>query len=165
MKVCPYIWFLLLLLISGGLWAQGELYQHPVFDISFEATPNWAESYPGSDSFEYSVVHPNHNMKISLRFIPECKRPKKIFRQLSGLTGLICFRGAYDTILNGQEALVMKGNCIEGMESYSNMIIGFPKENGLYLMEISCPDNCTAAHRKRVNTILQTVRIGPDLPG
>jgi len=164
-KVRLYIWFLALAIQSIGLYAQQERYQHPDYDISFEASPNWIENSQDSKNPEYFVVHPNHNMEISLRFIPDCKRPKKYMRHLSGLKGLICFREGFDTVLNQQKALVMTGNCIEDREAYSNMLIGFPSDKGLFLMEISCPDNCTADHRKRLRGILQTVRIGPVSPG
>lgn len=150
---------------SSALYAQGERYQHPDYDISFEASPNWTENCQDTESWDYCVVHPNHNMEISLRYIPDCRRPEKYMKRLSGLKGLVCHRGGYDTILNDQEAVLMTGNCLEGRESYSTMLIGFPKDKGLYFMEISCPDNCTAVHRKRVRTILQTVHIGPASPG
>jgi len=155
------ILFLATLLLPMGLLSQGERYQHPVYDISFKASPNWTENCKSTEVAEYCVVHPNNNMEISLKYVPDCRRPEKYMRRISGLKGLVCHRGEYDTILNDQEALVMTGNCLEGRESYSTMVIGFPKENGLYLMEISCPDNCSAVHRKRVKTILNTVRIGP----
>jgi hypothetical protein len=86
-------------------------------------------------------------------------------RRVSGLKGLICYRGGFDTVLNDQKAIVMQGNCLKGMESFSSMVIGFPKEDGLYLMEITCPDNCTAEHRKQVKAILKTVRVGEGSPG
>jgi len=161
MKVSPVVLLLAALLLPLRLYSQGERYQHPVYDISFEASPNWTEVYMDSNAAEYCVVHPNHNMEISLKYIADCPRPQKYMRRLSGLAGLVSHRGGYDTILNDQEAVVMSGNCLEGRESYSTMVIGFSKDNGLYLMEISCPDNCTAVHRKRVRTILNTVRIGP----
>jgi len=164
-KIRPYILLLAFVFIFPGLYAQVERYQHPVYDISFEASPNWKEKPQDAESQYYSVVNPNHNMEISLRYIPDCRRPEKYMRRMSGLKGLVCHRGAYDTILNHQKAVVMSGNGLEGRESYSTIIIGFPKDNGLYLMEISCPENCTAVHLKRVRTILQTVRIGPVSPG
>jgi len=156
--------FVIILLFALGisleLHSQGELYQHPAYDISFKATPNWIVSYQDSESKGYSAVHPNHNMEISLGYVPGCKRPVRYMRRLSGLKGLVCHRGEYDTILNNQEAMVMTGNCLEGRESYSTMVIGFPTDNGLYLMEISCPEDCTPTHRARVKSILKTVRIG-----
>lgn len=155
------ILFLASLFFPMGLLSQGERYQHPDYDISFEASPNWTENCQGFEVREYCIVHPNHNMEISLRYIADCRRPQKYMRHLSALAGLVCHRGGFDTILNDQNAVVMSGNCLEGRESYSTMMIGFPKGNGLYLMEISSPDNCTADHRKRLIAILNTVRIGP----
>ncbi|MCP4313277.1 MAG: hypothetical protein GY790_18620 [Bacteroidetes bacterium] len=161
MKFCLVILLLSALLFPADILSQGERYQHPAYDFSFEATPNWTESFLDSGTRDYSVVHPNNNMEIRLAYVADCRQPVKYMRRLSGLKGLECQRGGYDTILNDREAVVMKGNFLEGRESYSTMVIGFPMENGLYLMEISCPDNCAGAHRERLKAILKTVRVGP----
>ena len=160
MKLKGSLFLLCMLLCPAAMFCQGEKYEHPVYDISFEASPNWTENFGDSDGLAYSMIHPNHNMEISLAYVADCKRPEKYMRRLSGLNGLVCKRGGYDTLLNDREALVMKGNCLEGRESYSTMVIGFPIDNGLYLMEISCPENCTPFHLERLKPILKSVRVG-----
>lgn len=156
----PYILLASLLLIQVNVHSQGELYHHPLYEISFEATPNWTEEPREANENSYSVVNPNHNMVISLGYVPGCKRPLKYMRKLSGFKGLVCLRNGYDTILNGQEAVIFYGNCLEVRESFLKMVIGFPTKEGLYLMEISCPENCQAHHRQKLQAILNTVRVG-----
>lgn len=148
------------LLIPASIHSQGERYQHPLYEISFEATPNWTEQSPAANDERYSVINPNHNMVISLGYVADCKRPLKYMKKLSGFKGLVCFREGYDTILNGQDALIFYGNCLEIRESFSTMVIGFPTKEGLYLMEISCPENCQSHHRQKLQAILNSVRIG-----
>ncbi len=150
------------MLVPLSLQSQGERYHHPVYDISFVATSNWTEQLPVSRSGAYSVVNPNRNMVISLAYIPDCKRPMKYLRKLSGFKGMACKRDGYDTLLNEQDALIFCGNSLEIRESFTTMVIGFPSDKGLYLMEIRCPDNCQAAHQQTLKSILETVRIGKD---
>ena len=150
------------LLAPFSLQSQGERYHHPVYDISFVATSNWTEQLNGSGPGTYSVVNPNRNMVISLAYIPDCRRPMKYLKKLSGFKGMACKRDGYDTILNEQDALIVCGNSLEVRESYTSMVIGFPSGKGLYLMEIKCPDNCQAAHKQTLKSILETVRIGKD---
>ena len=150
------------LLAPYSLQSQGERYHHPVYDISFVATSNWTEQLPVSRSGAYSVINPNRNMVISLAYIPDCKRPMKYLKKLSGFKGMACKRGGYDTLLNDQDALIFCGNSLEIRESFTSMVIGFPSGKGLYLMEIKCPDNCQAAHQQTLKSILETVRIGKE---
>lgn len=160
MNVRHFILLMTALVVPSGLQSQGESYHHPVYEISFEASPDWTEPVPYSQGGKYSVINPNHNMQISLGYVPQCKRPLKYMRKLSGLKGLVCLRDGYDTILNDHEALILFGNCLEKRESYATMVIGFPKEDGLYLMEISCPENCQTLHFQRLQAILNSVRVG-----
>ncbi len=148
------------MLLPVDLQSQGERYHHPVYEISFESTPNWTEQFRDTEKGGYSVINPNHNMVISLGYVPGCKRPLKCMRKLSGIKGLVCLRDGYDTILNDQEALIMFGNCLKFRESFSTMLIGFPSNEGLYLMEISCPENCQAVHRQQLQAILKSIRVG-----
>jgi len=77
------ILFLATLLLPMGLLSQGERYQHPVYDISFKASPNWTENCKSTEVAEYCVVHPNNNMEISLKYVPDCRRPEKYMRRIS----------------------------------------------------------------------------------
>jgi hypothetical protein len=155
-----FLLVMVILLFAVVVYSQEERYFHPVYEISFEATPNWTEYFPDTNDKGYSLVNPNNNMVISLAYVPGVKRPKKYMKSLSGFKGLVSPRGGYDTILNDQEALILCGNCLESRESFSTMVIGFPTQDGLYIMEISCPENCQAVHRQRLQNILNTVRVG-----
>lgn len=155
-----YILFISVLLIPLGLQSQGERYQHPVYDISFEATPNWTVNYAQEDGSSYALINPNSNMVISMDYVPACKNPMKYLKNLSGIKGLVCLREGFDTVLNDQEALIMYGNCLQARESFSSMVIGFPCNGGLYLMQISCPEECAMHHQQKLQLILKTVRIG-----
>ena len=150
------------LLTPFSLQSQGERYHHPVYDISFVATSNWTEQISGSGSGAYSVVNPNRNMVVSLAYIPDCRRPMRYLKKLSGYRGMACKREGYDTLLNDQDALIICGNSLVVRESFTSMVIGFPSGKGLYLMEIKCPDNCQAAHKQTLKSILETVRIGEE---
>ena len=68
------IFVVTVLLIPVGLQSQGERYQHPVYEISFEASPNWTEHFPDTDDAQYSVINPNHNMMISLGYVPALQK-------------------------------------------------------------------------------------------
>ncbi len=155
-----FIHVVIVLFFAVALHAQEERYHHPVYEISFEATPNWTEHFPDTNDKGYSFVNPNNNMMISLEYVPGVKRPRKYMKNLSGFKGLVSPRGGYDTILNDQEALIFCGNCLESRVSFSTMVIGFPTHDGLYLMEISCPENCQAIHSQKLQNILNTVRVG-----
>ena len=157
-----FILVLTALLAPLNLQSQGERYHHPVYDISFVATSNWTEQLTESIFGPYSVVNPNRNMVISLAYIPDCKRPMRYLKKLSGFKGMACKRDGYDTLLNELQALIVCGNSLEIRESFTTMVIGFPCDKGLYLMEIRCPDNCHAAHQQTVKSILETVRIGKE---
>ncbi len=79
-------------------------------------------------------------MRFFLSYIPECKSVKKQLKELAGKKGLICTDRPYDTVLNKMKAVMMKGTCLQGKESYRRIVVGIPVDNGLYLMEICCPD-------------------------
>lgn len=155
-----YILIICGILLPLGLQSQGERYHHPVYDISFEASPNWTGKYVREGGSSYALINPNQNMVISMDYVPECNNPMKYLRKLSGLKGLVCLRDGYDTVLNDQEALIMYGNCLQSRESYSSVVIAFPSNGGLYLMQISCPEECKAHHQQKLQSILKTVRIG-----
>lgn len=160
MKLRHLILLLATLLIPVEIMSQAERYQHPDYEISFEASPNWSASYLENTGGVYELINPNQNMVVRLDFIPDCKRPRKYLKNLSGLKGLASLRGNYDTVLNDHEALILCGNCLEFRESFSTMVIGFPTSDGLYLMEITCPDKCQAFHREKLQSILKTIEIG-----
>lgn len=162
MTISRFLCLIAAMLVPLGLQSQGARYEHPVYDFSFEATPNWTEHFKVNHSAVYSVVNPNHNMEISITYVPECKKPRKYMKKLSGLKGLVCKRDGYDTILNDYEALVFYGNCLKYRDSFTTMVLGFPVGEGLYIMEINCPENCHIAHRKKLQSILSTIRIGKD---
>ncbi len=155
-----YILLISALLVPSGLQSQGERYQHPDYDISFEASPNWTVKYNQEDGGSYVLINPNSNMVISMDYVPACKNPIKYLKNLSAMKGLVCLRDGYDTVLNDQEALIMYGNCLQSRESYTSMVIGFPCNGGLYLMQISCPEECRWHHQQKLQSILKTVRIG-----
>lgn len=160
MKLRYFILSLIALFYAVDIMSQTERYQHPEYEISFEASPNWAVSFSESAGTTYEFINPNNNMVISLDYVPDCKRPRKYLRDLSGLKGLVSMRGRYDTVLNDNEAIILCGNCLEIRESFSAIVIGFPSSEGLFLMEITCPENCQASHQKRLKSILKTVQIG-----
>ncbi len=148
------------LVVSQEVSAQQVRYTHPRYDISFEASSNWIEEYRDFNGMEFRVTNPNHNMRVSLSFVSDCRNPERYLRRMSGLKGMVCLKGNYDTVLNDREAVMMCGNCLRGQKPYTRMVVGFPMGSGLYIMEICCPEDCTAAHQERVKSILHTVRIG-----
>jgi len=91
-----FILVVVVLFFTAALYSQEERYHHPVYEISFEATPNWTEHFPDTSDKGYSFIHPNNNMVISLAYISGVKRPRKYMKSLSGFKGLACPRGGYD---------------------------------------------------------------------
>ena len=78
-------------------------------------------------------------------------------RKLSGFKGLVCLRDGYDTILNDQEALILLRQSFGIAGSHFRpWSLDFPRHEGLYLMEISCPENCQTVNRQRLQSILST---------
>ena len=148
------------LLFYEAAWGQQVRYNYPGQEFSFMATPNWDEEYGDYNGKEFKVIHPNHGMRISISFVPGCHHPGRYMRKASGLRGLVCPGGNYDTLLHGYHALIMRGHCQQGKRPFTRMMVGFPVEEGLYVMEFCCPDECYAGHRDLVMEILDSVRIG-----
>jgi hypothetical protein len=148
------------LLLNGNGQEQNTRYRHPQHDFSFVSTPDWDQEFGDFNGKQFRVTHPNKNMIVSLSFVPGCRNPEAYLRRIQGLEGLLCTTRQFDTLLNDYAAVVIKGNCLEGREAFTRMVVGFPSEKGLYLMEISCPEDCHAAHRQNVREILSSVRIG-----
>lgn len=156
---------MLLIVLSGLLFSQvaagqNVRYKHPLHDISFEASPNWEQVVQDFNGREFRVTHPNHNMRISLSFVADCRNPDRYIRRMSGSKGMVSQKGLYDTVLNDQKAVIMKGQCLQGKKPFRRMVIGFPLDKNLYLMEICCPEECLPGHQENVRAILGTVRIG-----
>lgn len=154
--------FLLICLgiVQGNLlFAQEVEYSHPLHQISFEASPSWVQVLHNYNGKVFEVTSPNHNMKILLSFVPDCRNVKKHMKHLSGKKGLICQDKPYDTILNKRKAVMMQGTCLQGKEPFKRVVIGIPSDEGLYLMEISCPVECYLTHRSRLNSILGSLRV------
>jgi hypothetical protein len=139
--------------------AQEVEYSHPLHAFSFEASPFWDQELHNYNGKVFQVTNPNHNMSISLSFIPGRKNARRHMKQVSDQNGLICRQKPYDTILNRKKAVVMQGFCLQGKEPYSRLIIGIPGDEGLYLMEITCPSDCYINHRSKVNAILGSLKI------
>jgi hypothetical protein len=159
---------LLPLIIISGLFitsqagGQVERYKHPHQEISFEASPNWEQVLQEISGEEYWVTNPNQNMRIGMSFVPDCPHPYRYMKQISGLKGMICPRSHFDTILNDHRAVMIRGQCLQGKEPFRRMLIGFPFDNGLYLMEICCPEDCYIVHQERLKSILGTIRVGAE---
>ena len=144
---------------AGLIYGQTVEYSHPLFAFSFAASPLWNQEFHDFNGKVFEVTNPNHNIKISLSFIPGCKNPRKQMKQISGLSGLVCRQKPYDTILNSKKAVMMQGTCLQGKEPFRQLLIGFPSSDGLYFMEISCPSECYINHKAEVNNILSSLRI------
>jgi hypothetical protein len=147
--------------ISPMVSINGQIveYSHPQHAFSFAASPLWDQEFHNVNGKVFEVTNPNHNMKISMSFIPGCKNARKHMKQLSGLSGLVILQKPYDTILNSNKAVMMHGTSLQGKEPFSQLIIGIPCSDGLYLMEISCPAECYINHKAKVNTILGSLRV------
>jgi hypothetical protein len=155
----------LLVMFGLGIFPQGSIYgqiveyRHPLVEFSFAASPLWDQELHNYNGKVFEVTNPNHNMKISMSFIPGCKNARKHMKQISGKSGLICLQKPYDTILNSKKAVVMHGTCLQGKEPFREMLIGIPGKDGLYFMEISCPSDCYINHKTKLNNILGSLRI------
>ena len=148
------------IMLSLDVQCQTEQYRHPLFDICFEATPHWKQALQDCNGRVFHVTHPNNNMHINLSFVPDCRKPEKYMKRMSGLTGLICSKGLYDTTLNNKKAVIMRGMCLQEKQPFRRMVVGIPGNNGLYLIEICCPEDCFQNHQARMQSILASIRIG-----
>jgi hypothetical protein len=142
------------------LMGQLATYTHPICEFEFSASPGWEQCLYPDNGQVYRVVNPNRNMQIFLSFIPECDNPVKEMKKLSGRTGLICKQKPYDTIINDRQAFLLKGNCVQGRKPYRRLVLGIPGNNGLYVMEICCPEECYSSHRDEIYSLLGTVHTG-----
>lgn len=159
-KVIPAKLLICLGLIQGSiLLAQDVEYSHPLHQISFEASPSWVQELHDYNGKVFEVINPNHNMKILLSFVPDCRNAKQHMKLISGEEGLICQEKPYDTILNKRKAVMMKGTCLQGKEPFKRVVIGIPASEGLYLMEISCPAECYLNHTSQLKSILGSLKV------
>lgn len=144
---------------TGSLLAQTVEYSHPLHQFSFEASPSWFQELHDYNGKVYEVNNPNHNMQILMSFVPDCRKVKKHMKTLSAKKGLICKDKPYDTILNQKKAIILQGTCLQEKEPFKRLVIGIPGEDGLYLMEISCPVECFKNHKSRVRSILGSLKV------
>ncbi|MCK5137017.1 MAG: hypothetical protein KAR19_14620 [Bacteroidales bacterium] len=151
---------LLGIMFSPDVNSQTEQYKHPLFNIWFEATPHWDQELHDYNGKVFQVTHPNHNMCVNLSFVPDCRKPGKYMKRMSGLMGLICLNGPYDTILNDKKAVIMRGMGLQQKKPFRGMVVGIPGDDGLYLMEICCPEECYVNYQDRMRSILDSVRVG-----
>lgn len=147
------------ILSMESIYGQRVEYTHPDYTFSFAASPLWEQEFHDFNGKVFEVTNPNHNMTISMSFIPDCKNARKQMKLISGLSGLVCIQKPYDTILNSKKAVMMHGTCLQGKESFQQLLIGIPCSDGLYLMQISCPSECYINHKAKVNTILGSLRV------
>ena len=147
------------LLLPTSLLGQEVSYSHPLHNISFEATPSWDQKLHENNGKVFEVTNPNNNMHIYLSFVPECRNVKKHMKRISGRNGLVCQGRPHDSVLNQMEVVVMQGSCVQGKEPFRKMLIGIPGNNGLYLMEISCPNECYVNHKDQVQSILTSLKV------
>jgi len=155
-----YLWIILGMHILCGVYAQEVRYSHPAHDFSFLASANWGETRTNMNGSVYTVEHPNQNMTICLSYIQGNRDAAGYLERKSALEGLVYDRGPCDTVLNRQPAVFMIARCQKERIPYRKMLVGFSSNAGLYLMEITCPEDCIRDHRERVTTILESVRVG-----
>lgn len=148
------------IVIPGTMNGQLANYDHPMFDIGFEASPHWSQTLHDDNGKVFEVINPNNNLRINLSYVPGCRNVQKHMKHLAGLKGMITPEKAHDTVLNDKQALILQGMCIEGKEPYRRMVVGIPGHDGLYIMEICCPEACYAGHRERMQDILGTLHVG-----
>jgi len=154
-----FLVFCLGVLSLKPLHAQDVKYSHPLHKFSFEASPSWVQELHDFNGKVFEVTNPNNNMRIFMSFVPDCRNAKKHMKQLSAQKGLICSKKPFDTVLNERKAIMMQGTCLQEKEPFRRLLIGIPGDHGLYLMEISCPNECYINHKSRLHTILGSLRV------
>lgn len=151
----------LLIVIPIEKTALGQtVYQHPQYNIGFQAGPGWHQEMGQNGGDVFQVTNPNNNMRINLSYIPGCKNPEKYLKRMSGMKGMVDRNGIYDTILDDRKAVIMRGMYLEGKRPFRRMVIGFYALEGVYLFEMCCPEDCYINHREKMHTILESIRIG-----
>lgn len=135
-------------------------YVHPLADMRFTASPLWEEEMHQNNGQVFQAINPNRNLQVFLSYLPGCDHPKRQLQKLSGKRGLICHDSSYDTVVNGRHAWMLKGICLQGKRPYRRMITGIPGKEGLYIIEICCPEECYASHREEMEAILGSLMVG-----
>lgn len=135
-------------------------YVHPLVDMRFTASPSWEKAIHHNNGQVFQAINPNRNMQVFMSYLPGCTHPRRQLHKLSGLRGLICQDPYYDTLLNGRKAWMMKGVSLQGKRPYRRMITGIPGKEGLYIIEICCPEECYARHREEMEAILGSLVVG-----
>jgi hypothetical protein len=145
---------------ASALEAQPASYAHPMYEMRFTASSNWVKELHENNGQVLRVVHPNRNLQVFLSYLSGCGRPEQQLKEISGQRGLICQDQSFDTVLNGRKALLMRGVCVQGKRPYRRMITGIQGKEGLYIMEICCPEECFASHREEMEAILGSLEVG-----
>jgi len=140
--------------------AQTASYTHPVYEMHFTASASWEQKLSRDHPEVLRVTNRNRNMEVFLSFFPGCTQPEEQLRKISGQRGLICQDDPFDTVLNGRHSVLMRGVCLQGRRPFHRMITGIPGKDGLYVMEICCPEECYASHRKEMESILGSLVVG-----
>jgi len=136
------------------------MYTHPEYAMGFSATPAWEEHFLDEDGGVWQVVNPNRNIRVNLRFVKDGKHPDVELEQLAAAEGVICEGTLRDTLLGNREAIMLKGVCIQGREPFRRLLIGIPGKEGVYMMEICCPEECYATQRRDMLVILDSFWTG-----
>lgn len=152
---------LVFLSVSLGLQAQNEIvYQHPMLDIQFSASPNWKQVAHSGENMTYELVNQNNNMHMKVWF---AETEKSV---IDYLRTEVCKEGKVDdkpfvTDLDEQIAYGICAICSEMRRPFKVMLIAMPTEDGLYLFKFKCPEECYAEHQKQIQELLESISFGP----
>jgi hypothetical protein len=146
--------------IGSELTAQPVTYIHPDYEMSFSASASWVEASGRNDEKVLRVINPNRNLEVQLSYFPGITHPKKQLKKISGQRGLICQGKSFNSLPNGRKSVLMRGSCLQGKRPFHRLITGIPGKEGLYVMEICCPEECYYSHRKEIEAILSSLTVG-----
>lgn len=128
--------------------------------MSFSASASWVEGPGRNDGKVLRFINPNRNLEVQLSYFPGIIHPNIQLEKISGQRGLICLDKSFDSLLNGRKSVIMRGSCLQGKRPFRRLITGIPGMEGLYVMEICCPEECYASHRKEIEAILGSLTVG-----
>lgn len=148
--------------IQGQEQDQSIYYSHPIYNFGFNAGPGWDSQLTNDDESVMKLTNPNNNMQVYLSFASGCSNPDKCLKRISGIKGLVSQKTIHDTILNKRNTLIMNGICLLEKKPFRKIVIAIPSEEGVYLVELCCPEDCYVDHRPVMRSIMETLRVeGP----
>jgi hypothetical protein len=162
-------WSLIILLAAAAMTPvstacgekKAETHRHPDLPISFKTFEGWHRVPRPGDEGTFEMASPGGTLNVMVWYTSTEQDARRYLLKMADMKGLELPAGAEpDTISTGpHEAIVFEipGTLLAVIDNGRSM--GYPAENALYIVQISCPRQEYGEHRELMHRILGTVRI------